>query len=156
MRLSVSGLQPHLTGDGLGGVNRDPAGVQPGSMQIEPCNAKALADLRGLPRGGKKLVRALVVGETAAEIAVTIVKSAPGALQRIQVVRRPVPEADAEPEFGEPTDPPFDGLVEPEHFGACGESEGLRHRRDTSIETRPSRTRGPTGAQILAWRAAIP
>ena len=136
----VAGLQPHRAGDGHGRNKRNPAVAQSGSVQIEPRNSEALADFCGLPCGGKELRRALVVGETPAQVAVDDREVGAGAFQRIQIVSRPVPETDAKSKLRQAAHAPFDGLVRPEHFGACRKSERLRHRRQTSMESRPSRT----------------
>lgn len=92
-------------------------------MKVQAMHTQPLADRRRLSGGFEERVDSFDIGQPPLQIAIHDSEGRTRPLQRGQVVRRPVPEADTEAHFLQTRGAPFDGAVTPEHLGTGGKRE---------------------------------
>jgi hypothetical protein len=122
--------QPHGAGDLLHRPHRQPLGVQPGAVQVEPRAAQPPGHGDRLLGRGQQLGGTVVVGQGAGDVAGHGREHGARLHQGVEVLAGPVPDLDLESQVGDPPDPFADRQLEEHHLGADGQLDRPRsHRR---------------------------
>ena len=155
---ALSHIAPVTTSQRL---DRQALAVETGAVKVQPRDAELLRDRDRLARGAQQLVRAVVVGERAGDVAGHRREGGAGRGERLDVVLGPVPDLDLEAEVMQALHPVEDRQAAEEHLRAGGEGEGnvLRRARRWSLSLRcggvPVSQRGPGRATTPGTNISI-
>jgi hypothetical protein len=113
----LHGLQPHGGRDDLGREYRQPLRIEPRPVHVEARAVELLGDLQRLRGRPEQPLRPVRVGERAGDVAGHRRERGTAAGERVDVLRRPVPDLHLVARVGDPSDPLEERQVDEHHLG---------------------------------------